>query len=109
MKNLYPLTVDVSARLVEYISTQQSAFNGEGLEAKDLGLDFTLNNVAICAFGLEGKCFEDPNSEFKLIAHRFIAPDGWANFKLHLVNALPFLQDYVSIKWVCFLNNIAVT
>lgn len=102
MKSIYPLLVDISQRLVAFVEHQPEAFTGVGLETKELCTKFTLNNVASCAFGIEGKCFEESNSKFRDLARRFLSPDTLSMFKMFLLFQFPFLAKILSIKQVGF-------
>lgn len=59
---------------------------------------FTLNNVASCAFGLDGTCFEEKNNEFKNIADKFLAPDSMQSIKYFLIGLIPNLAKKISLK-----------
>ncbi|RZC38867.1 p450 domain containing protein, partial [Asbolus verrucosus] len=99
MKWLYPHLEDVGQNLAKFVAKQPGALNGQGYEAKELCMRFTLNNVASCAFGVEGKCFEEDNSEFRQIADKFMTPNSWSLFKLFLVILFPVISKFVSIKF----------
>jgi cytochrome P450 family 28 len=98
MKWIYPLLEDVSEQLVKFIEKQSIKASDEGLDAKDVCMRFTLNNVGSCAFGLEAKCFEEDNNEFRQIADRFFTPEGWQTTKVFIVSVIPFLSKFISIK-----------
>jgi hypothetical protein len=98
LKWVYPHLEDTSQGLMKFIESQSDALNGEGCEAKELCMRYTLNNVASCVFGIDGQCFEDDNSEFKQIANKYLSPDGWSAVKLFLMNVFPFLTRFMSVK-----------
>lgn len=97
MKTLFPLVDNVSRRLVNYINKQIDE-NNPTLELKEVCTKTTLENVAISAFGLEAKCFEDPNAEFKQLADKFLTPGGWEVYKMMLVATFPWLSKFLSLK-----------
>ncbi|XP_049822116.1 cytochrome P450 6a2-like [Aethina tumida] len=99
MKTLFPLVDNVSRRLVNYINKQIEE-NNPTLELKEVCTKTTLENVAISAFGLEAKCFEDPNAEFKQLADKFLTPGGWEVYKMMLVATFPWLSKFLSLKLV---------
>jgi hypothetical protein len=98
MKLVYPHLEDTSQRISKFIDSQPNATNGQGYEAKELCKRYTLNNVASCAFGLEGKCFEEDNSEFQQIAQQFMTPETWSTVKIFLMSLFPFLTNFISVK-----------
>lgn len=97
MKPLFPLIDNVSTNLVKYINKQIEA-NNSTLELKDICTKTTLENVAISAFGLEAKCFDNPNSDFKQLADKFITPGGLQAFKFMIVSLLPWMAKILSLK-----------
>lgn len=100
MKWMYPLLEDISTNLVKFIQNHPETTNGEGYEAKELSVKFTLNNVASCAFGIEGKCFEEEESEFRKISREFFSPDGWTIFGFFLITLLPSISKVLRLRWV---------
>ncbi|XP_049821971.1 cytochrome P450 6j1-like [Aethina tumida] len=99
MKTLFPLIDNVSRKLVNYINKQIDA-NNPTLELKDVCTKTTLENVAISAFGLEAKCFENPESEFKQLADKFLTPGGVQSYKMMLIFIMPWLSKILSLKLV---------
>nr|XP_015839583.1 PREDICTED: probable cytochrome P450 6a13 isoform X2 [Tribolium castaneum] len=95
MKWLYPLLDEVAENLVKFIENQPKTLN-----AKDVCARFTLNNVASCAFGIEGKCFEEENNHFRQMAIEFLSPSSWSFIGLFLVLLNPSLLKVLPIKFV---------
>ncbi|XP_063905052.1 probable cytochrome P450 28a5 [Zophobas morio] len=100
MKWIYPLLEDTSNQLVNFISNQPKATNGEGFESKDLCAKFTLNNVANCAFGLEAKAFTNESTEFQLIAKKFFESGIIQTFFFVLAQIFPSLLKLIKIKLI---------
>ncbi|XP_044262902.1 probable cytochrome P450 28a5 isoform X2 [Tribolium madens] len=96
MKTIYPLLEHVSQEFIKYV--EKVTKNG-ACHVKNVCMRFTLNNVGSCAFGIEAKCFEEENNEFKQIADRFFAPEDWQNIKVFIISILPFLAKLISIKF----------
>ncbi|RZC35328.1 p450 domain containing protein [Asbolus verrucosus] len=99
MKWIYPLLEDVSKQFVRFIESKPKALNGEGVEVKEICMRFTLNNVGSCAFGLEARCFEEENSEFRQLADRFFCPEAFQMVKVFLVSIIPVIPKLISIKF----------
>ncbi|RZC42383.1 p450 domain containing protein, partial [Asbolus verrucosus] len=99
MKWIYPLLENVCVQFVKFIENQPTALNGEGYEGKELCMRFTLNNVGTCAFGLEAKCFEEENPEFRQIANRFLSPEAFQAIKVFMVSIIPIMAKFISIKF----------
>lgn len=98
MKAIYPLLEETGKNLVNFVKNQKECLNGNGYEAKELCVRFTLNNVASCAFGLEGKCFEEENSFFRQLAREFFEPGSWANIVMFVVSIFPSIGKYLPVK-----------
>ncbi|XP_044262899.1 cytochrome P450 6g1-like [Tribolium madens] len=100
MKWLYPLLEEVAGNLVKFIDNHPETTNGKGYNAKELCARFTLNNVASCAFGIEGKCLEEENSEFRQLAVEFFSPGSSAFIAFFLSTVIPPLSKLFSIRFV---------
>jgi cytochrome P450 len=101
MKWLYQYLEETSEQMIKFIQNEPNAMNGNGYESKELCSRFTLNNVSSCAFGIEGRCFEDNNSEFWQIS-RQIFTSGIFQTLIFMVQAIfPFISKFVTAK---FLN-----
>lgn len=98
MKWIYPHLEWESQKFVKFLKAQSAAFNGEGYEGKELCMRFTLNNVATCAFGLDGKCFDEDNSEFRQVADKFLTPDSIQSIKYFWLGLLPILSKVLTLK-----------
>lgn len=96
MKGLVPLLEVNQKRLAEYIKSNIS----QSLEGKSLCSKFTLDNVASCAFGIDGKAFVDEKSEFGLIAKDFIEPSVLTTLKMIslILFPIPILAKILRIK-----------
>ena len=95
MKWVYPSLEEVSRDLVTYIDKHQGTTS---FKAKELCMRFTLNSVGACAFGLDAKCFEEDNPEFKQIGDRFLVPEGFQAVKAFLIRMIPVLRKMVSFR-----------
>lgn len=62
---LHSLLEDNGIKMVKYLQARLEARNGDGYQAKELCVWFTLNNVACCRFDLEENCFQKENSDFR--------------------------------------------
>ncbi|XP_056638506.1 probable cytochrome P450 6a20 [Diorhabda sublineata] len=77
IKGMYQFLLRSSNRMVQYIEDETKSSNE--FEAREICVRFALDNVAACAFGLEGKSFDEPYSQFRELADNFISPDGIRN------------------------------
>lgn len=72
----------------------------EPIELKELCTKYTIDNVASAGFGLEGKCFEEPYSEFRKLAIGFLTPGTISAIKISLGFLMPFFTKMLSMKYV---------
>lgn len=86
---MYPLVEENCGYLVKYI--EEHLKSSDGLEAKDICLKFTTDNVASCAFGLVGNSFDDSKAEFKKLVQRFFYSTFSANLKVLITQIFPEL------------------
>uniref|UniRef100_A0AAR5Q360 Cytochrome P450 n=2 Tax=Dendroctonus ponderosae TaxID=77166 RepID=A0AAR5Q360_DENPD len=95
MKSLFPLIVNVNQRLSKYLESQPNIELGHTIETQNLCRRFTLDNVALSAFGIDGKCFESEESDFMRLANSFIAP---GSFALSMLQMFPLISRLVALK-----------
>lgn len=94
---MYPFLELVSKRMVKYIEDETKQTGP--LEARELCVKYTLDNIALCAFGVDGKCFDEPLSEFRDLAEKFLSPSNLIlKLKFWLMFNLPAVTDYISIS-----------
>ncbi|CAH1155385.1 unnamed protein product [Phaedon cochleariae] len=99
MKGMYPLICKSSERMVRYVEDETS--KSSTMESRELCIRFTLDNVASCAFGLEGRCFDEPYSSFRRMADEFLSPDNfWMSIKTTVLFLIPALATFLKIKLV---------
>ncbi|ERL92317.1 hypothetical protein D910_09634 [Dendroctonus ponderosae] len=100
MKDIYPLIVGVAAKLVKFVENNPSV-EADGVNARELTRRFTLDNVAIAAFGIDGKSFESEEiSEFMELANRILTPGSLNGILQQLTTVLPILRIALSVKMV---------
>ena len=90
--------LDVSEELTSYIQ-RESVLRNEPLEAKELAAKFTMNNVAMCAFGLNGDAFTNPKSEFRANGRRILEVSFCSMIKILCISFLPRLAAVLQIKY----------
>nr|AZR39453.1 cytochrome P450 [Agasicles hygrophila] len=98
IKGMYVFLEKNASRMIKYIKEETNA--SPTLELREVCIRFTLDNVAACAFGLEGKCFDEPLSQFRDIANRFLSPGSISAFKFTILSLCPWLGGYMKIKFV---------
>lgn len=97
MKHLFPLMHAVSVHMVEYIENE-AKLGGNPMDTKELAGKFTCDNVATCAFGIDGKSFVDPNSEFRKVGKRILEPSFSLTMKMLFILLFPECTAFLKIK-----------
>lgn len=64
LKNMIPLVNDVGENLKKYIDQLLPHFS---VEAKEICAKYSTDVIAICAFGIKAKCFQNENAEFRKV------------------------------------------
>lgn len=94
---MHPMLEEVSKRMIWYV--EQVGTEGTALlEARELCVRYTLDNVAACAFGLEGYCFKEDYSTFRKLADDFFSPGTWQSIKMTLFFLLPSISRMLKMK-----------
>ncbi|XP_058831070.1 probable cytochrome P450 6a13 [Topomyia yanbarensis] len=96
MKQLFPVMNQVCDQFVEYIGRQQ----GKDLEAKSISAAYTTQNVAGCAFSLDAECFENPNSEWRVMGKKVFQPSFLAGVQMILTLFVPVVGQYIPVRFV---------
>ncbi|KAF2892342.1 hypothetical protein ILUMI_13831 [Ignelater luminosus] len=98
IKSMFPLIEEVGKKIVAYLNRTPEAWGNEGLETKELAAKFTTDAIAICAFGLEGRAFEEPNPEFREIGKKFLTPSLMLALTHLLLMLIPSLANVLNAK-----------
>ncbi|XP_049542463.1 cytochrome P450 6a2-like [Anopheles darlingi] len=111
MKQLFPIMDSVADEFVSFVKRNL----GKELEAKQVSARFTTQNVVACTFGVDGGCFNDTDSEFRLMGRRAFDVSHSSSFKIVLqifvpaiakLLPIPFLSKDVD-EWIrCFVAGL---
>ncbi|CAH1155387.1 unnamed protein product [Phaedon cochleariae] len=97
VQSMFPIMQKSSERMVRYIGNEISI--SPQMESWDLCGRYTLNNVATCAFDIEGKCFDEPHPSFKQFADEFLGYDHfWSTIKNSILLLIPSSTNFFKIK-----------
>ncbi|XP_035789952.1 cytochrome P450 6a2-like isoform X2 [Anopheles albimanus] len=96
MKQLFPIMDSVADEFVSFVKRTL----GQELEAKQISARFTTQNVVACTFGADGGCFNDTDSEFRLMGRRVFDVSHSMTFKLVLQMFVPPLAKLLPIPFL---------
>nr|WCC58061.1 cytochrome P450 [Pharsalia antennata] len=88
INTFFPLVETIAKNFVKYLERQEDT----ALNVKDICGRYTCDTVAICAFGLEGNSFEQPQSQFLQIVRKFVSPDSLQSIKLAITLFVPHFK-----------------
>ncbi|CAH1174260.1 unnamed protein product [Phaedon cochleariae] len=99
MKRYYPLLEESAMKMIKYIENQLRT--SAPLECRELSVRFSLESVASCVFGIDGKCFEEDYPKFREMADEVLSPRGLLRgLKLTLILSWPSLAKPLKMKFV---------
>ncbi|CAG9823199.1 unnamed protein product [Phaedon cochleariae] len=96
IKAMYPVVDKNSQNMVRYINNEMKTSNC--FDAREIFVRLMLDNVAACALGIEGKCFDEPYSEIRRMADNFFFTEGWSSLRFILCFNLPPLANFFKVK-----------
>lgn len=85
--------------MVHYIRKEVQTDSQIVFDGKELAAKFTTENIASCAFGSDGKCFEDPKAEFREIGRQMFEQSLWQSLQLTILFAMPSLAKFLGVKY----------
>ncbi|CAG9858620.1 unnamed protein product [Phyllotreta striolata] len=98
IKGMFPYMEHNLKGMMKYM--ENAANTSTPLEALDLCMRYTLDNVAICAFGVDGKAFEE-HSAFKELAEKFFTADSLPKkLKFWLMFNFPVISGLIKLKFI---------
>ncbi|KAI7815159.1 cytochrome p450 [Rhyzopertha dominica] len=100
MKILVPLIKESADKMVNYIRDQLESNPSTIVDGKELAAKFTTENIATCAFGVEGKCFEDPNSEFRELGRKMFETSLSRGLQMLLLAISPKIAAKLDIRFI---------
>lgn len=95
---MVPLVHESGEKMVNYIKRETQLNSYLEFDAKELAAKFTTENVASCAFGTEGKCFDNPNAEFREIGRKMFQPSTLQGIQATVVFIWPGLAKFLGLK-----------
>lgn len=94
---MYQILEEMSNRLVKYV--KKKSVNGVALlESREVCLRYSLDNVAACVFGVEGRCFDEEYPLFRKLADDFLSPGSWQSVKTTFAFTVPILGKILRTK-----------
>lgn len=96
MKIMFPLMEITTKNMNKYIESNQH----DTLEAKELCAQYTTDNVASCAYGLEAKSFQNTKSEFREMGRKIFNLSLITNIKTSIIFVMPTLAKWLKIRFI---------
>lgn len=84
--------------MVKYTEREIATNGGKALfEAKELCAKYTTENIAVCGFGAEGRCFDDPNAEFRKIGRKIFEISLFSGIVRLIILLFPFISNIFNV------------
>lgn len=99
VKMVFPCIKSVCGEFVKYIEDKIENDKNE-FEAKDICSRYTIENVASCAFGIEGGCFKEENSQFSVMARDIFNPTFTNYIKQMIALFIPSMTKVMKISFL---------
>lgn len=99
MKLVYPIIEVNCNKFVNYVENLIKETGDNGIDAKLMCGRFAAENVATCAFGLDGQSFEKENSEFIQLGMKVFNPGVVMAIKHLILFIEPSLAPFISVKY----------
>ncbi|EAT43558.1 AAEL005006-PA [Aedes aegypti] len=96
MKQLFPIMDEISSQFVDFVGRQC----GREVEAKSISAAYTTQNVAGCAFSLDADCFNNPNSEWRVMGKKIFQPTLLAGIKFMLMLFVPSVTWFIPVPFL---------
>lgn len=96
IKMVFPCIKSVCEQFVQYIEDKIENDENE-FDSKDICSKYTTENVASCAFGIEGGCFKEENSQFIAMARDIFNPTFTNYIKQMVALFIPGITNFLNI------------
>lgn len=98
IKSLVPSMQIIAERFVRYI--EENTKEKGALEAKDLSVRFTVENVVNTSYGIEAHSFEPGVSHFMQMSNNIFNPSLAMHMRILCVFFWPTLTKYLDVRFV---------
>uniref|UniRef100_A0A1B0GMN3 Uncharacterized protein n=1 Tax=Phlebotomus papatasi TaxID=29031 RepID=A0A1B0GMN3_PHLPP len=100
VKAYFPLMEEVCKNLVEWIENGPESKSADGIETKSIGEMYTVDVVASCGFGVEGKSFTNIESPFRKLIGEIISPTASNIIKFFVTLFMPKIAPILGIPFL---------
>ncbi|KAK5640796.1 hypothetical protein RI129_009343 [Pyrocoelia pectoralis] len=99
MREMHVLFQKAANRLVKYLEDEINDGGGT-FEVRELFAKYGTEVVASCAFGLEGKTFDEPDSLFRNMGKKLFEPSFFAMLKISVIFVMPSLSKVLKVRFI---------
>ncbi|KAK5640777.1 hypothetical protein RI129_009324 [Pyrocoelia pectoralis] len=98
MREMHVFFQKAANRLVKYLGDEIN--NGGGtFEVRELFAKYSTEVVASCAFGLEGRTFDEPDALFRKMGKKIFEPSFLSMVKFGIAFVMPSLSNILKIRF----------
>lgn len=95
MKSMFPVLENITHKTIDFLDRKSKT--SKCLDSRDIAVRITSENVAACAFGVEGKCFDEGYSPFLELAEKFMPICKNTFMRIFMVLMFPNLSSRLGI------------
>jgi cytochrome P450 family 6 len=96
MRILFHLVKECAEDLSHYLD--EFAQEGENVDLREVLARYATDNISSCAFGVKSNSLRNPQSKFREMGEKIIAPGSWTNIHRLFRYTCPSLLKYFNIK-----------
>ncbi|PSN34611.1 hypothetical protein C0J52_20552 [Blattella germanica] len=97
MKMMFPIVASTGEILEACL--EDPAEQGQVIEIGDILSNYTTDNIASCAFGIQCNCLKNPNAEFRVWGRKIFTP-SIETFLRSMILSIPTLQRFLRFKFL---------
>lgn len=86
--------------MAKYIEREMKLNGKVPFDAKELSAKFTTENIASCVYGVEGKCFDDMNAEFRQFGRDILDISVLKAIRMLLILVFPFMAKILTVSFL---------
>ncbi|VEN58316.1 unnamed protein product [Callosobruchus maculatus] len=97
IKAMFASMTKAANQMVDYLN--KVVGDGKTFETLDFSSNYTLQTVLTCAYGIEVKVFEEPNSQFVKMGKKILQPTTFDGLVFYLATLYPKITKFINVRF----------
>nr|CAH7766312.1 unnamed protein product [Callosobruchus chinensis] len=102
IKAMFASMTKAANQMIDYLN--KVVEGRKQFETLDFSSNYTLQTVLTCAYGIEVKVFEEPDSRFVQMGKKILQPTTFDGFLFYLASLYPKITKFVKFNFYRFAN-----